>query len=67
MALFEKDGVRYELKDENHIAAFLSNGYTEVKDAAEVDTASAVSSVKTDEKATEEKPKQRRKRTQTKR
>lgn len=44
MALFEKDGVRYELKDENHIAAFLSNGYTEVKDAAEVISASAVSS-----------------------
>ena len=44
MALFEKDGVRYELKDKNHIAAFLSNGYTEVKDAAEVEETSAVSS-----------------------
>lgn len=65
MALFEKDGVRYELKDENHIAAFLSNGYTEVKDAAEVISASAVSSPAS-EKA-ESKSVARRKRIQKQR
>lgn len=65
MALFEKDGVRYELKDKNHIAAFLSNGYTEVKDTAEVEETSAVSSP-ADEKA-ESKSVARRKRTQKQR
>ena len=65
MALFEKDGVRYELKDENHIAAFLSNGYTEVKDAAEVEETSAVSS-SADEKA-ESKSVARRRRIQKQR
>lgn len=65
MALFEKDGVRYELKDENHIAAFLSNGYTEVKDAAEVEETSAVSSPAS-EKA-ESKSVARRKRIQKQR
>lgn len=65
MALFEKDGVRYELKDKNHIAAFLSNGYTEVKDTAEVEETSAVSSL-ADEKA-ESKSAARRRRTQKQR
>ena len=65
MALFEKDGVRYELKDKNHIAAFLSNGYTEVKDAAEVEETSAVSSP-ADEKS-ESKSVARRRRTQKQR
>ena len=65
MALFEKDGVRYELKDENHVAAFLNSGYVEVKDAAEVNTASAVSSP-ADEKA-ESKSVARRRRIQKQR
>lgn len=65
MALFEKDGVRYELNDENHIAAFQNSGYVEVKDAAEVEEASAVSSSPdTSEKKENTK---RRRRTQNKR
>ena len=65
MALFEKDGVRYELKDENHIAAFLSNGYTEVKDTAEVNSASAVSS--SPDTGEKKETIKRRRRTQNKR
>lgn len=65
MALFEKDGVRYELKDANHIAAFRNSGYVEVRDAAEVEEASAVSSP-ADEKA-ESKSEARRRRIQKQR
>ena len=66
MALFEKCGVRYELTNDDLIAAFINNGWKEVTgQAAEVDSASAVSA-STAKKQTVTKSVARRRRIQNK-